>query len=222
MKNIQHNTIDWRFIKNGTAIPVSQGYADQPYFLRADDGALVLICTTGNGAEGEAGQHVTCARSEDDGKTWSLPVELEPSFGVEASYAVMLKIQTGRIYAFYNHNTDNIRKVPADKASYPDGWCRRVDSVGYFVFKFSDDHGKSWSEKRYTIPVREFEIDRENGVNGSVRYFWNVGKPFTTQGKGFVPLHKIGGFGMNVFNRTEGALLCSDNILTEINGENSI
>ncbi len=209
------NTDDWRILENGTVIPVSSGYADQPYFLRADDGALVLICTTGDGTEGEAGQHVVSIRSTDDGQTWEAPVALEPPTGVESSYAVMLKADTGRLYAFYNHNTDDIRKVPGDKAAYPDGWCRRVDSLGHFVFKYSDDHGKSWSQQRTNVPVREFEIDRENTSGGKIRYFWNVGKAFSCAGKGYVPLHKVGGFGVDFFTRSEGILLCSDNLLTE-------
>jgi len=210
---------DWRKICNGTEVPVSDGYADQPYFVQADDGTLVLICTTGSGAEGESGQHVVCIRSEDNGTTWSRPVSLEPADGVEASYAVLLKVPGGRLYAFYNHNTDNIRRVPGDREAYPDGWCCRVDSLGYFVFKYSDDHGATWSAKRYIVPVREFEIDRENTANGEIRYFWNVGKPFSWAGKGYVPLHKVGGFGVDFFTRSEGVLLCSENILTESDPE---
>lgn len=206
---------DWRYMGNGTVIPISKGYADQPYFLRADDGALVLICTTGKGHEGTPGQHVACVRSEDEGATWSDPVPLEPPDGVESSYAVMLKTPSGRIYAFYNHNTDNIRRIPADKASYPEGWCYRVDTLGHFVFRFSDDHGRTWSDKRYPIPIRAFEIDRENAFKGEVLYFWNVGRAFTHGKKAFVPLHKVGSIGINVFSRSEGAFLCSDNLLTE-------
>jgi hypothetical protein len=211
---------DWRLLENGPVIPVSAGgYADQPFFIRADDGSLVLICTTGKGHEGTPGQHVVCVCSLDNGKTWEAPVLLEPANDVESSYAVLLKVPSGRIYAFYNHNTDNIRKIPADKAAYPDGWCRRVDSLGYFVFKYSDDHGKTWSGKRYPVPVREFEIDRQNSTNGLIRYFWTVGKAFMHRGKAFVPLHKIGSMGINVFSRTEGVLLCSSNLLTESDPE---
>ena len=210
---------DWRLLGNGFEIPVSDGYADQPYFIRAADGALVMLFTTGRGEEGEPGQHVACIRSEDDGKTWSKSVALEPADGVEASYAAMLKTPGGRIYAFYNHNTDNIRRIPGDKAAYPDGWCLRVDSLGNFVFKYSDDHGKSWSENRHVLPVREFDIDRENTSEGKIRYFWNVAKPFIHEGKGYVSLHKVAGFGVDFFTRSEGVLLCSDNILTESDPE---
>ena len=93
--------------------------------------------------------------------------------------------------------------------------CYRVDSQGYFVFKYSDDHGRSWSARRYKIPVREMAIDRENPYGGEVRYFWNVGKPFVLDGAAYVSLHKVGGLGHGFFTRSEGVLLRSENILTE-------
>jgi len=175
--------------------------------------------TTGPGEEGAQGQHVIAIRSEDQGKTWSSPVDVEPGDGPEASYAVLLRIPAGRLYCFYNHNTDNIREVIADDPPFVGGKCRRVDSLGYFVFKFSDDGGKSWSEKRYPIPVREMDIDRKNPYGGKVRFFWNVGKPFIHQGAAYVPLHKVGGFGEGFFTRSEGVLLRSENLLTEANPE---
>ena len=69
-------------------------------------------------------------RSSDRGRTWEPPVALEPSVGPEASYAVVLKVPGGRMYAFYNHNTDNVRQVKADSPPFADGFCRRVDSLG--------------------------------------------------------------------------------------------
>jgi hypothetical protein len=207
-------TADWRNIKTGHIIP-DEGYADQPYVVKTEDGAWLCVITTGPGAEGQAGQHVVTRRSRDQGKTWSDPADIEPSDGPEASYAVLLKVPYGRIYVFYNHNTDNIRQVIADKPWYPDGFCRRVDSLGYFVFKYSDDHGRTWSAKRYVIPVRDFEIDRQNPYGGKLKFFWNVGRAFLHAGAGYVPLHKVGGFGEGFFTSNEGVLLRSDNILTE-------
>lgn len=205
---------DLRHIANGFSI-AAQGYADQPYVVKADDGAWVCCATIGSGREGEPGQHVATFRSTDLGRTWSAPTAVEPADGPEASYAVMLKVPSGRIYVFYNHNTDNMRRVKADTDAYPDGWCRRVDSLGYFVFKYSDDHGRTWSKDRYPIPVREFEIDRLNAYQGDVRFFWNVGKAFSHAGAGYVPLIKVGGFGTGFFTSNEGALLRSPNILSE-------
>ncbi|MEA3479384.1 MAG: exo-alpha-sialidase [Bacteroidota bacterium] len=205
---------DKRNILTGWEIP-TETYSDQPYIVKTDDGAWLCIVTTGGGHEGASGQHVVTVRSTDQGKTWSEPVDVESADGPEASYSVMLKVTSGRIYAFYNHNTDNLRRVKADNPPYKDGYCYRVDSQGYFVFKYSDDHGHSWSEKRYSIPIREMEIDRQNAYGGKIQFFWNVGKPFIFDGAGYVSLHKVGGFGYGFFTTNEGVLLKSNNILTE-------
>ena len=93
---------------------------------------------------------------------------------------------------------------------FPDGVCRRVDSLGHFVFKYSDDHGRTWSAQRYDIPLREFDIDRQNAYGGTLKFFWNVGKPFVLDGAAYVSLHKVGGFGEGFFTRSEGVLLKSD------------
>ncbi|MEN8255920.1 MAG: exo-alpha-sialidase, partial [Verrucomicrobiota bacterium] len=206
---------DPRNIRNGLEIPTGS-YSDQPFVVKTDDGAWLCCTTTGSGEEGESGQHVISTRSTDMGKTWSEPVALEPSDGPEASYAVMLKTPSGRIYAFYNHNTDNVRRVKVDG---PEVWCDRVDSLGYFVFKYSDDHGRSWSKNRYPIPIREFACDRTNNEEGRIRMFWNVGRPFALDGFGFVPHCKVGRMGEGFFSSNEGVLLKSENILTETDPE---
>lgn len=205
---------DARHISAGREIP-SEGYADQPYIVKTDDGAWLCVITTGEGREGQSGQHVVSMRSTDHGRTWSKPVDVEPASGPEASYAVLLKAPSGRVYVFYNHNTDNVRRVIAAKPAYPDGFVARVDSIGHFVFKYSDDHGRSWSARRFSIPMRDFEIDRNNAYGGKLKFFWNVGKAFIHRGAAYVPLHKVGGFGEGFFTSSEGALLRSENILTE-------
>jgi hypothetical protein len=207
-------TPDWRNITSGSIIP-DESYADQPYVVKTDDGAWLTVITTGSGREGAGGQHVISVRSTDRGRTWEKPVDVEPADGPEASYAVTLKVPGGRVYVFYNHNTDNLRQVIGDDPPYKDGIVRRVDSLGHFVFKYSDDHGKTWSARRYEIPQRDFEIDRKNPYQGRLKFFWNVGKAFTHKNAGYVPLHKVGGFGEGFFTSSEGVLLRSDNILTE-------
>ncbi len=205
---------DPRNIATGREIP-NEGYADQPYIVKTDDGAWLCVITTGTGLEGEGGQHVISLRSVDQGKTWSKPVDVEPAKGPEASYAVLLKVPSGRVYVFYNHNTDNVRQVKADKPPYKTGYVTRVDSMGHFVFKYSDDGGQSWSAQRYDVPMRDFEIDRKNPYGGKLKFFWTVGKAFSHRGAGYVPLHKVGGFGEGFFTSSEGVLLRSDNLLTE-------
>ncbi|MHB1150726.1 MAG: sialidase family protein [Eubacteriales bacterium] len=215
------NGNDWRNINTGMVIP-TDFYADQPYLIKASDGSWLCVVTTGAGREGEAGQYVASMKSFDMGKTWTKPVAVEKFDGREASYAVLLKGITGRIFVFYNHNTDNIRKVKADNPPFADGFCSRVDSLGHFVFKYSDDNGISWSEKRYEVMVREFEIDRQNADSGKLRYFWNVGKAFSHDNIAYIPLHKVGGFGNGFFTSTQGVLLKSINLLTETDPEKTV
>lgn len=201
---------DPRHIANGHLIP-SEGYADQPYIVRTDDGAWLCVITTGKGVEGAPGQHVISMRSSDRGRTWSKPVDVEPADGPEASYAVLLKVPGGRIYCFYNYNADNLREVKRIDG----GVYKRVDSLGQYVFKFSDDHGKTWSARRYPIAVREFQCDRDNVYGGKVRFFWNVGRPTIHGDAALLTLHKVGAMGPGFFAQSEGAFLRSTNLLTE-------
>ncbi|MCL5996677.1 MAG: exo-alpha-sialidase [Chloroflexi bacterium] len=202
---------DPRNITTGAEIP-TEHYSDQPYIVKTDDGAWLCALTTGTGVEGEPGQHVVTLRSTDQGRSWTSPVDVEPANGPESSYAVLLKVPGGRVYCFYNHNSDNLRAVIADDPPFAGGLCKRVDSLGYFVFKYSDDHGCTWSTQRYPIPVRAMDIDQANPYHGRVRFFWNVGKPLVHAGAAYVPLHKVGGFGHGFFTRSEGVLLKSTNL----------
>ena len=201
---------DPRLLSQGRPIP-TKGYADQPYIVQTDDGAWLCVMTTGVGKEGESGQIVVSMRSRDRGRTWESVVPLEPADGPEASYAVLLKVPGGRVYAFYNHNTDNVREVKREDR----GTLKRVDSLGYYVFKFTDDHGRTWSKERYPIPVREFETDRRNVYGGKIRFFWNVGRPLILGEAAILVLHKVGAMGNGFFAQSEGAFLKSRNILTE-------
>jgi hypothetical protein len=201
---------DPRHLANGRNIP-SEGYADQPYIVQTDDGAWLCAITTGTGVEGAKGQHVVSMRSSNRGASWEKPVDIEPSDGPEASYAVLLKVPGGRIYAFYNHNTDRVPEVKREDS----GVYKRVDSLGHYVFKFSDDHGLTWSAQRYVVPVREFDCDRANIYGGQLRFFWNVGRPLLLPDAALLVLHKVGAMGAGFFAQSEGAFLLSKNILTE-------
>lgn len=207
---------DWRLLSNGVEIP-TRSYSDQPYLVKVDDGALVCVVTTGEGHEGEPGQHVAVLRSEDDGKTWSDPVAVESPKNPESSYAVLLKADSGRVYCFYNYNADNVREVPTIYPGNPPTY--RVDTLGYHVFKYSDDHGKTWSDKWFPVPIRETRIDRDNVTGGKIRFMWNVGRPFVLNGAAYISIHKVGNFGDGFLDSSEGWLVRSDNILTESDPE---
>jgi len=205
---------DPRHISNGREIP-SEGYADQPYVVRTDDGAWLCVMTTGTGREGAPGQHVVSMRSTDRGATWTDRADVEPADGPEASYAVLLKVPSGRVYCFYNHNTDRVTEVRTEDG----GVFTRVDSLGHYVFRYSDDHGRTWSERRWDVPVREFACDRENVYGGELRFFWNVGRPLITGGAALLVLHKVGAMGAGFFAQSEGVILRSENIVTETDPE---
>jgi hypothetical protein len=209
-----HHCDDSRRMQSGKVIP-SEGYCDQPYVVETDDGAWLCVMTTGTGHEGDPGQHPVTFRSYDQGQTWGEKACLEPSDGPEASYAVLLKVSSGRIYAFYNYNTDRVPEVKTEEGSGIPPF-KRVDSLGDYVFKYSDDGGLNWSDKRYSIPVREFACDRNNVYGGKIRFFWNVGRPCVrTSGEVIIPLHKVGAMGAGFFAQSEGAFIASSNILTE-------
>ena len=204
---------DLRNIHTGSIIPTKY-YADQPYVVETKDGALLCVVTTGEGHEGGRGQHVIVMKSFDCGKTWSDAVRLEEEGAPEASWGVPFVADNGRVFIFYVFNKDDIRELPADNPPYITGLTQRMDSHGYYVFRWSDDHGSSFSKERVEIPVREFEIDRKNFSEGKIRLFWNVGKPFSAEGTLFLPIHKVGGLGEGWFTSSEGGLLRSADLLT--------
>ncbi len=201
---------DWRNIEHGAIIP-DEEYVDQPYIVRTDDGAWLCVLTTSAAGEGASSSHVLSTRSTDHGKTWSPLLALEPQTPPESAYATLVKTPAGRIYAFYNHNTDNIREIPSEtRGGAP---VKRVDSLGHFVFKFTDDGGRSWSAARHEMPIRETQIDRDNVTGGKVRIFWHVGRPLVHRGAVFVPFSKM--VGVSNLSRSEAYFLRSDNLLTE-------
>ena len=71
-----------------------------------------------------------------------------------------LRVPYGRVYAFYVHNTDNVTKLPPTWRA-ADGIGRerdRVDTLGHFMFRYSDDGGRTWSPERYKIPMRAMRM----------------------------------------------------------------
>ena len=200
-------------IETGLEIP-SEGYCDQPYIVKLKDGTWLCVMTTGMGHEGSQNQHVVSTRSHDKGKTWSPLVDVEPASEPEASWAMPFLTPSGRVYVFYTFNARNMREVIAD-SEYAQ---KRVDTLGEYAFKYSDDGGKTWSKERWYIPVRETTIDRDNPYQGSVRFFWGVGKPMVHDGAMYLGFSKVGRFG-GFIAESESWFLKSDNILIETDAE---
>jgi len=202
--------LDARNIEAGFEIP-SEGYCDQPYVVVTEQGHWLCTLTTGAGREGDTRQHVVAAISSDNGRSWSPLIDIEPPGPPESSWVMPLKTPSGRIYAFYDYNAENMREVlNVDRKP-----IKRVDTLGHYVFKFSDDGGRTWSKNRYRVPIRTFEIDRQNVYGGEVQFLWGVGKPIIHGGAAYVCLSKVGNFGDGFITRSEGVFLRSENILTE-------
>ncbi|MCE9616388.1 MAG: exo-alpha-sialidase [Lentisphaerae bacterium] len=205
---------DPRLITNGLEIP-SEGYCDQPYVVKTTDGAWLCVMTTGRAEEGNRGQHIVATRSTDRGRTWSPHVSIEPADGPEASWVMPYITPSGRVYAFYTYNSANLREVIADEGPAHGYASRRVDTLGDYAFRFSDDGGRTWSPSRYTIPVREMAIDRANPYGGKVRFFWGVGKPVPLGDGMILGFSKVGRFGEGFIAESESCFLHSDNIAME-------
>ena len=196
--------LDPRHLESGNKIPM-ESYCDQPYVVITKDGNWLCVLTTGAGHEGSTGQHVAATTSKDQGKTWSRLVDIEPSSGPEASWVVPLIVPSGRVYAIYTYNGDEVRSLPGSKRQI------RSDMLGWYCFKYSDDDGKTWS-KRYRIPIRTTAADRGNQWKGEVNIFWGIDKPkVSDQGVTFC-FTKLGRY---MLEQGEGWLIHSDNILTE-------
>jgi hypothetical protein len=119
--------------------------------------------------------------------------------------------QYGRVYAFYTYNAANLREVlGSDGRAIP-----RVDTLGVYAYKYSDDGGITWSNQRWTIPIRETAIDRGNPYGGRVRFFWGVGKPISDGEAMLLGFSKVGMFGKGFLERTESWMMRCSNLETE-------
>lgn len=197
-------------IDSGWEIP-SEGYADQPYVVKLDDGTWLCLLTTGSGEEGHRGQHIVSCRSSDRGRSWSALVDIEPADGPEASWVMPYLCTSGRVYAFYTYNADDMREVIASNE-----WAaKRVDTLGRYAYKYSDDGGRTWSQQRWYIPIRATAIDRGNPYQGTVRFFWGVGKPIAHKGAMYLGFAKIGRFGEGFMAQSESWFLRCANLDSE-------
>ncbi len=199
----QDKLTDWRYIPNAVLIH-ADGYVDQPYINILDDGSWFCVYTTNQAHEGAKGQHIACRRSVDQGQTWSEEVRIEEPGAESKSWGVPYVTSYGRIYVFYDYNGDKIHELDERKNI-------REDMLGWYCFKYSDDGGKSWSE-RYRIPMRRTAMDRMNQWQGDVQIFWGIDKPKRV-GDGFMfAFTKIGEY---MLEYSEGWFYHCENIETE-------
>jgi len=191
---------DWRNATNGNPIYTS-GYCDQPYVVVLENGKWLCIFTTNSGHEGSKGQHIVSSISDDQGKTWSEPVRIEEPGKESASWGMPYLTDYGRVYVFYTFNGDKIHALN-DQDNI------REDMLGWYCYKYSDDEGKTWSD-RYRINIPNKPVDLNNQWNGEVQIFWGIGKPIDFKGGMMLSFTKIGKY---MLEYSEGWLIHCKNI----------
>ncbi len=196
---------DWRNAKNGLSI-YANGYCDQPYIIVLKNGKWLCVFTTNEGLEGSKGQHIVSCLSNNQGKTWTKPVKIEKPGIESASWAMPYLTDYGRVYVFYNYNGDKIHNL-GTRVNI------REDMLGWYCFKYSDDEGKTWSE-RHRLNVRTTNVDRNNDWQGSVQMMWGIGKPVDVDEGMMFAFTKIGKY---LNDNSEGWFFSCDNINTEKN-----
>lgn len=194
---------DWRDAEKGYPI-YTNGYCDQPYVVVLNDGTWLCVFTTGAGAEGTGGQHIVSSISNDQGKSWSVPVKIEEPGKESASWAMPYNTDYGRVYVFYSYNGDKIHELNGNKNI-------REDMLGWYCYKYSDDKGTTWS-KRYRLDVRKTDVDFNNDWKGKVQIMWGIGKPVDVDEGMMFAFTKIGQY---MLDESEGWFFRSDNINTE-------
>ena len=201
--HLTHSDDDWRNIRTGLTIP-DEGYCDQPYTVITHDGNWLCTMTTGTGHEGQGGQHIVAVISKDQGHSWEGPFDIEPATGPEASWAMPLVTDSGRVWVFYSYNGDNLKTWQGKKI--------RTDTVGWYCAKYSDDQGRTWSDKRYRLPLPHAPVDHNNTFGGKHQLFWGIGKPVTHNGIMWFAFSRVG---KHLVDNSEGWFYRSDKILND-------
>lgn len=203
--NLYGQLQDWRHAKNGSPI-FTNGYCDQPYVVVLENGKWLCVFTTNEGHEGTDGQHIVSSISEDQGQTWSDTVRIENPSPESASWAMPYLTDYGRVYVFYDYNGDKIHEL-GDRKNI------REDMLGWYCFKYSDDEGKTWSE-RFRLDVRKTPVDFNNDWNGEVQLLWGIGKPVDVDEGMMFAFTKMGKY---TSDKSEGWFFRCDNIHSEKN-----
>jgi hypothetical protein len=215
-------TPDNRDMSNGNLIH-TWPYSDQPYCVVLTKPELVpagakslWICsiTINAGAkEGNAGEHVVSVRSTDQGAHWSEPLAVEGNLTRDSAYSTIFATPTGRVYVSYNINLDDTHSIRGKP-------IKRVDELGHFAMRFSDDGAKTWSPERYEIPYRVTAIDAANsfGDAGATKMMWSVDQAKTRNGSVYYAFTKIGAYSQAP--PQEGWFLASHNLLSETDPAN--
>ena len=134
-------------------------YADHLHVEYTPGGDLLAIWTAGT-YESAPDVHIVCARSQDEGATWSDPVVLDRprAPGMIPSLAFPLFSRSGRIYVLYNQNL-----------GIGEGSSR---FSGVLRCQYSDDDGHTWIRGDIDIPWRRTRYDHPDPRVGCNCIVW--------------------------------------------------
>ena len=179
---------DVRNVCNGKLIGGSEGgYRDQPQVVvDPNTGTWSCVLTLGAVHEGGGAQRVVSTVSTDKGDSWTplVNIESESTGGHSRSTGWVNNLVapgTGRQFAFYTFNENNVTTSPLDGSRLANS-----NLLGSWVFRYSDDSGRSWSRQRFNMSrgprggqgiYRKDAIDLLNAWGGEVLEGWSVGKP---------------------------------------------
>lgn len=205
---------DWRFLSNGNLM-LEDLYLDQPQcalYTPPSPSPVRWVCTIARNSqpEGHFGEHSEILYSDDSGVTWVTGIRLEPPGVPTNSYGNILVTDFGRLIVLYNMNLHNITHFPNGSP------FTRDDELGFMVWRYSDDGGATWSQDRYTVPLRNTSVDRSNTFNGATQIFWSVDQIKRTRTGGSLHAYtKIGTYMQSA--PEESFFILSNNVNTETN-----
>jgi len=119
-----------------------------------------IACWTQASFESDPNQRVVAARSQDEGRSWSEEIVIEPAgrhYQMPAWIVSFVVPQTGLVYVFYWYN---LHGIP-------------LRDAGDIFYKVSDDDGLTWSDRRQVgIPRTAMDRAEPGDIHG-----WNFGQP---------------------------------------------
>jgi len=150
------------------------GYYDSQNIVACTDphtGEVVLsvILHHSHNHEGGAGLRLYHTISRDQGRSWTALKPVEPSLTIQSHDGYQL-VHENRVFVFYGFNEGDLRHGDLD---LPRSDMQLKD--GYW-FRYTDDCGKTFS-RRYRVPVRRTQIDRENAWKGEIMGMFCCDKP---------------------------------------------
>jgi len=179
--------VDPRDVKAGWVVSDRNGYYDSQNIVvvRGEDGPeYSVILHHSENREGGPGLRLYSTRSTDRGRTWTAlqPVE-DATRQSHDGYQLVHRTADGRerIFLFYGWNIGSQYPPGADPGLTD---MKRTDmqlDEGYWL-RVSDDGGRSWGDRRWSIPVRRTAIDRRNPWGGATMGMFLCDKPSVIDG----------------------------------------